>query len=200
MDLSGTTEKIRDTGSEMKIDEKQRKKIQMLTLAFGIAFMPPIWAVLAPYIGVSTGAVALICAGLFVANGNKRENALKIAVGFLLGDLWAVVAVWVMETMQMNPDLELYMTLFVMGGLAVLIGESAPKVIFTPSWLCGWAIGLTIMGPMKIAELGTLPIQIAAAMLVGVLYVGVGVDAFQRALIRKLLSGSLRKGNHDQDD
>lgn len=200
MDLSGTTEKIRDTGSEMKIDEKQRKKIQMLTLAFGIAFMPPIWAVLAPYIGVSTGAVALICAGLFVANGNKRENALKIAVGFLLGDLWAVIAVWVMETMQMNPDLELYMTLFVMGGLAVLIGESAPKVIFTPSWLCGWAIGLTIMGPMKIAELGTLPIQIAAAMLVGVLYVGVGVDAFQRALIRRLLSGSLRKGNHGQDD
>lgn len=200
MDLSGTTEKIRDTGSEMKIDEKQRKKIQMLTLAFGIAFMPPIWAVLAPYIGVSTGAVALICAGLFVANDNKRENALKIAVGFLLGDLWAVIAVWVMETMQMNPDLELYMTLFVMGGLAVLIGESAPKVIFTPSWLCGWAIGLTIMGPMKIAELGTLPIQIAAAMLVGVLYVGVGVDAFQRALIRRLLSGSLRKGNHGQDD
>lgn len=189
MDLSGTTEKIRDTGSEMKIDEKQRKKIQMLTLAFGIAFMPPIWAVLAPYIGVSTGAVALICAGLFVANGNKRENALKIAVGFLLGDLWAVIAVWAMETMQMNPDLELYMTLFVMGGLAVLIGESAPKVIFTPSWLCGWAIGLTIMGPMKIAELGTLPIQIAAAMLVGVLYVGVGVDAFQRALIRKLTKG-----------
>ncbi len=200
MDLSGTTEKIRDTGSEMKIDEKQRKKIHMLTLAFGIAFMPPIWAVLAPYIGVSTGAVALICAGLFVANGNKRENALKIAVGFLLGDLWAVIAVWAMETMQMNPDLELYMTLFVMGGLAVLIGESAPKVIFTPSWLCGWAIGLTIMGPMKIAELGTLPIQIAAAMLVGVFYVGVGVDAFQRALIRRLLSESLRKGDHDQDD
>lgn len=54
------------------MDEKKRKRVNMLTLAFGIAFMPPIWAVLSPYLGVSTGAVALICAGLYVANGNKR--------------------------------------------------------------------------------------------------------------------------------
>ena len=69
------------------MDEKKRKRVNMLTLAFGIAFMPPIWAVLSPYLGVSTGAVALICAGLYVANGNKRKDALKIAVGFLCGDL-----------------------------------------------------------------------------------------------------------------
>ena len=30
------------------MDEKQRKTVNMLTLAFGMAFMPPIWAVLAP--------------------------------------------------------------------------------------------------------------------------------------------------------
>ena len=81
------------------MDEKKRKRVNMLTLAFGIAFMPPIWAVLSPYLGVSTGAVALICAGLYVANGNKRKDALKIAVGFLCGDLWAVLAVWIMETL-----------------------------------------------------------------------------------------------------
>ena len=98
----------------------------MLTLAFGIAFMPPIWAVLSPYLGVSTGAVALICAGLYVANGNKRKDALKIAVGFLCGDLWAVLAVWIMETLPFHPNVELYGTLFVLGGLAVLIrGEPA---------------------------------------------------------------------------
>ena len=168
------------------MDEKKLKTINKLTLALGIALMPPIWAVLSAHIGVTTGAVALICAGLYVANGNKRKDAFKISAGLLLGDLWAVIAVWVMETMPFNPDAELYGTLFVMGGLAVLIGETLPKWIFTPSWLCGWAIGLTIMGPMKVADIGTLPIQIGAAMLAGVIYVGVGVDAFQKFLIKKL--------------
>ncbi|MCF0132247.1 MAG: DUF1097 domain-containing protein [Blautia sp.] len=168
-------------------DEKKVRLVNKLTLALGIALMPPIWAVLSPYIGVTTGAVALICAGLFVANGNQRCNALKIIIGFLLGDLWAVIAVTVMEKMNLNPNVELYMTLFVMGGLAVLIGETFPKWIFTPSWLCGWAIGLTIMGPLTTAEIGTLPIQIGVAMIAGVLYVGIGVDAFQQMLIKKIL-------------
>lgn len=160
------------------------KKIHTLTLALGIAFMPPIWAVLAPYIGVTTGAVALICAGLYVANGNKTQNALKITIGFLLGDFWAVTAIFIMEKLQWNPNVELYLTLFVLGGLAVLIGETFPKIIFTPSWLCGWAIGLTIMGPLTISGLGSLPVQIAAAMIAGVVYVGIGVDAFQKMLIK----------------
>ena len=119
------------------MDAKKEKRIRIGTLAFGIAFMPPIWAVLSPYIGVTTGAVALICAGLYVANGNKRSDAFKIAAGFLCGDVWAVLAVWIMETLQFNPDVELYCTLFILGGFAVLIGENVPKYIFTPSWLCG---------------------------------------------------------------
>ena len=145
------------------MEEKQRKTVNMLTLAFAIAFMPPIWAVLAPFIGVGTGSVALICAGLFVANGNRRQDAVKISIGFLLGDLWAYIAVWVMETLQWNPNVELYATLFILGGLAVIIGETFSGIIFTPSWLCGWAIGLTIMGPMKVNQIGTLPIQLVLA-------------------------------------
>lgn len=176
------------------MEEKQRKKINMLTLAFGIAFMPPIWAVLAPVIGVGTGSVALICAGLFVANGNKRQDTFKICMGFLMGDIWAFTAVWVMETLQWNPNVELYLTLFIMGGLAVIIGETFSRMIFTPAWLCGWAIGLTIMGPMKMDQLGSLPVQIGIAMLVGVIYVGVGVDAFQGMLVRRL---SRRGTGHD---
>lgn len=170
------------------MSEDKMKRINKWTLALGIALLPPIWAVLAPYVGVTTGAVALICAGLYVTNGNKKEDALKIGIAFLLGDLWAVIAIWFMEIMHFHPDAELYITLFVMGGLAVLIGETFHKIIFTPAWLCGWAIGLTIMGPMKIAELGTLPLQIAAAMIAGVVYVGIGVDAFQKMVIKKISS------------
>jgi hypothetical protein len=160
------------------------KKLNMLTLALGIALLPPIWAVLAPHIGVTTGAVALICAGVYVANGNKISDAFKIAAGFLLGDGWAVLAVFLMEKMQFHPDAELYLTLFVLGGLAVLLGETFSKFIFTPAWLCGWAVGLTIMGPLAVADIGTLPIQIGAAMIAGVVYVGIGVDAFQKVLLK----------------
>lgn len=159
------------------------KNINKLTLALGIALFPPLWAVLSPFIGISTGAVALICAGVYVTNGNKVSDALKITLGFLCGDIWAVLALFIMEKLSFNPNAELYGTLFILGGLAVLIGESFPKLIFTPAWLCGWAIGLTIMGPMNIAEIGTLPIQIGAAMIAGVVYVGIGVDAFQKKLI-----------------
>ena len=175
------------------MDEKKIKLINKLTLALGIALLPPIWAVLSPYIGVETGGVALICAGLFVANGNKRSNAVKIAVGFLLGDLWAFIALWLMESLQFDPNVELYCTLFIMGGIAVLIGETFPKYIFTPSWLCGWAIGLTIMGPVAAADIGTLPLQIGAAMLAGVFYVGIGVDVFQKFLVRRLTLNKKQK-------
>ena len=109
------------------MEEKREKRIRMLTLAFGIALMPPIWAVLSPYMGISTGAVALICAGLYVANGNQRKDALKITVGFLCGDVWAVLAVWIMEAMPFHPNVELYCTLFVLihlrAVLAVRLGH-----------------------------------------------------------------------------
>lgn len=59
-----------------------RKKKEILTLSMGIALLPPLWAVLAPYIGIKTGAVALICAGLYVTNGNKQKDGLKIMFGF----------------------------------------------------------------------------------------------------------------------
>lgn len=160
------------------------KKLNILTLAVGIALLPPVWAVLSSCIGITTGAVALICAGVYVTNGNKIKDAFKITVGFLCGDCWAVLAVFIMEKLGWNPSLEVFLTLCVLGGIAVLIGENLPRIIFTPSWLCGWAIGLTIMGPLKIAELGTLPFQIGAAMIVGVVYVGIGVDAFQKLLIK----------------
>lgn len=160
------------------------RKLNIVTLAFGIALLPPLWAVLAPYAGITTGAVALICAGLYVTNGNKIADAFKITMGFLCGDIWAVVAIYIMEKLPFNPDVELYLTLFVLGALAVIIGENLSKYIFTPSWLCGWAIGLTVMGPLTLSELGTLPIQIAVAMIAGVVYVGIGVDFFQKKLIQ----------------
>lgn len=158
--------------------------INILTLALGIALLPPLWAVLSPHIGVSTGAVALICAGLYVANGNKVQDGVRISIGFLCGDFWAYCALKIMDVMNLSPDVELFITLFVLGGAAVIIGCIFSRWIYLPAWLCGWAIGLTIMAPVGMGKLNSLPIQIGAAMLAGVWYVGAGVDKFQKLLIK----------------
>ena len=155
---------------------------ETLTLALCIALFPPLWAVLAPFIGVQTGAVALICAGVYVAAGNDRRKALPMSLGFLAGDLWAVLALWIMETLSWNESLELFLTLCVMGGAAVLIASALPKLFFCPAWLCGWAIGLTVLAPIGLESIGSYPVQIAVAMLVGVWYVGVFLDAVHARL------------------
>lgn len=165
---------------------KRRITTDAWTLAFSIAFFPPIWAVLAPHINVRTGAVALICAGLYAANGNKRSQAFSTMVGFLLGDLWAVLALLLMEALPLPGDLELFVTLFLFGGLAVLISALAPKYIFCPAWLCGWAIGLTILSPAGVKEMGTLPVEIGVAMIAGIWYVGVFADMVQKKLVSYL--------------
>ena len=157
---------------------------ETLTLALLIALLPPLWAVLAPTLGVQTGAVALICAGVYVAAGNDRKKALPMSLGFLAGDAWAVAALWVMELLPFGGNGNLFVTLCLMGALAVLIASALPRVFFLPAWLCGWAIGLTVMGPMELKLLGTTPLQIAAAMLVGVWYVGVALDAVHRKIRR----------------
>lgn len=162
---------------------EKTKWIHIVTLALGIALLPPLWAVLAPYIGITTGAVALICAGVYVSNGNKIEDGLKISIGFLCGDIWAFTALKIMDIININANVELFTTLFILGALAVVIASMLPKIIFLPSWLCGWAIGLTIMAPVGLEKIGTLPIQIGVAMLVGVWYVGAGVDKFQKILL-----------------
>ena len=162
-------------------------KKEVWILAFCIALFPPIWAVLAPHFGVTTGAVALICAGLYVTNGNKSEDALKISLGFLMGDIWAVLALAIMDYLPFNPELELFITLFILGGLGVLISAVLEKWIFTPALLCGWAVGLTILAPVGYGNLGTLPIQIGAAMLAGIWYVGLLVYKIQK-IMGKLLN------------
>ncbi|MDF2872549.1 MAG: putative rane protein [Anaerocolumna sp.] len=168
------------------------KRINLLTLALGIALLPPIWAVISPYLGITTGAVALICAGVYVTNGNKRSDGLSISVGFLCGDIWAVTALAIMKQMKFNEDLELFLTLFLLGAVAVIIANLMPRFIFLPAWLCGWAIGLTIMAPAE--NIGTLPYQIGAAMLVGVWYVGAGVDIFQKLVSGWILKKSDKEG------
>lgn len=154
------------------------------SLALCIAILPPIWAVLAPYLSVDVGAVALICAGLYVANGNKLMDAPKITIGFLLGNLWGWLAVNAMQNSSWNADVTTFMTLFLLGGAAVIIAAMGSEMIHCPSWLCGWAITLTVLSPLEQGLQGSYAIQIAVAMAVGVWYVGAFLNAVQQCILR----------------
>ena len=164
---------------------KNKLNRENLTLALCIALFPPIWAVLSPHFGVTVGAVALICAGVYAAAGNRTELALPMSLGFLAGDCWAILALYLMAWLPLGESGSVFVTLFVMGGLAVLIASLLPKVFYCPSWLCGWAIGLTVMGPLGPGRLGSMPLQIGAAMLAGVWYVGVAVEWIHQKLCGK---------------
>lgn len=167
------------------------KKKEQLVLALAIGVLPPLWAAAAPYLGIKTGAVALICAGLYSTNGNRFEDGLKITAGFWLGDLWAVLSLLIMEAVNWNETLELFVTLAALGALAVAAASILEQFVFLPSWLCGWAIGLSLMSFKDLLADKTLPLQIGIAMAVGVWYVGCGVDYVTKILLRR----KLKRGN-----
>ena len=119
-----------------------------------------------------------------MAGRGTVKDGLKTMIGFWCGDFWAVLALRVMSTLSWNENVELYMTLAVFGFLAVIIASLLDQYIYLPAWLSGWAIGLSLMSPELLRADKTLPLQIAAAMAVGVWYVGVGVNLFVKVLTK----------------
>ena len=158
------------------------KKREVITLALLIAVMPPLWAVLSPYMGISVGPVALICAGIYATNGNKFEDAHKIALGYLAGDIWALIVNQIMAHTPLNPDLTLFLSLAVFGFILVIISSRFANIIHMPSWLTGWAIGMLAMNLDTSTPVLSLTVQIGAAMLAGVYYVGALLDKVHRLL------------------
>ena len=155
---------------------------ETLTLALLIAVMPPAWAVISPYLGNTVGPVALICAGIYATNGNKFKDAHKIALGYLAGDIWALIAFEIMAHTPINPDMTLFLTLAVFGFILVVISNKFSNIIHMPSWLTGWAIGMLTMNLDKTTPIMSLSVQIAVAMLIGVYYVGALLDKVHRIL------------------
>ena len=160
------------------------KKKEILTLALLIAIMPPAWAVLSPYLGNTVGPIALICAGIYGTNGNKFKDAHKIALGYLTGDIWALIAFEIMAHTPINPDITLFLTLAVFGFILVVISARFENIIHMPSWLTGWAIGMLTMNLDTNTPVLSLTVQIAVAMLVGVYYVGALLDKVHKLLNR----------------
>ncbi len=159
-------------------------KKEILTLALLIAVMPPAWAVISPYVGISVGPVALICAGIYATNGNKFRDAHKIALGYLAGDIWALLVTLIMAHTPLNADFTLFLALAVFGFILVIISARFENIVHMPSWLTGWAIGMLTMNLDTSTPIMSLTVQIGVAMLAGVYYVGALLDKVHRILNR----------------
>ncbi|MCR4781669.1 MAG: DUF1097 domain-containing protein [Lachnospiraceae bacterium] len=163
---------------------KKKEVLSIIVLGFLIGFLPTVWSLLADNFGIKTATVALICAGIYATNGNDLKSAPKILLGFFLGDLWSVITVCSMSGLPISSPLKNFLIFVVLGIVGVMLCTIFSKVLFLPALLVGWAIGLTYYGAPG-SEMGTLPFQIALAMAVGVVYVGIGVDFLHKLIIRK---------------
>lgn len=104
-----------------------------------------------------------------------HKNKWRELFGMWLGIPWGMMAV-TFPGLTGWPKTTLFVTLFVLGALAVLI-SGMPGIrnwVDTAAWLTGWAISILILslngGP---AKFGTMPLQITGAMLAGIFIVGV---------------------------
>lgn len=162
----------------------RRKKKETLTLALLIGILPPLWAVASPYLGNRFGPIALICAGIYVTNGNIYADAHRIAAGYIAGDIWALIAALLLDASPFSDDVSLFIVLFVLGFAAVMTAGYLPKIFFLPSWLAGWAIGMLTNNLYTGGSLYGTAVQIGIAMLVGVYYVGALLDHMYRLINR----------------
>lgn len=169
-------------GKKLNRDTGKGKYKEVLTLALLVGILPPTWAIISPYIGIHVGPIALIAAGIYGANGNKFKDSFKIAVGYIAGDIWSLIAMTVMRKTSINSIFTLWMTLFVLGFIAVIISAKFPKYVYLPSWLAGWAIAMLSMNLDTSTPIIRMTIEIAVAMLVGVYYVGALTDKIHKVV------------------
>ena len=88
----------------------------------------------------------------------------------------------VMRKTPINSIFTLWMTLFVLGFIAVIISAKFPKYVYLPSWLAGWAIAMLSMNLDTSTPIIRMTIEIAVAMLVGVYYVGALTDKIHKVV------------------
>lgn len=161
-----------------------KKSTNIAVMALLIAIIASLWASLSSYLGLLTAPGALICAGIFVANGSVIANAPKITFGFLAGIVWSYVVVKVLGALEaaltLDPHVILFLTLFVFAFVAVIISCYLNKIFDLASWLSGWALALTIMLSPGTISLETWLLHLAIAVVCGVWLIGVLITVLHK--------------------
>lgn len=157
-----------------------------IPLAVGVAFLPPLWAVLSELLGISFGWAALACGSVYVSAGSRIKNAGTISGGFFMGAVWGLLATKILQTDILPHRILLFVTLCIMGAACVILGVTVLyKVVYIPAWLGGWAVALGVFSASE-ESLGAAFVKLTVAMLSGVWYIGVFNGIFQKNISEKI--------------
>lgn len=146
---------------------------------------PPIWAGLTHFFGIETGAVALVAIGVYIAAGNKRELASKVTFGLLLGIPWAIIGKLIIEANILPVVFSIVVQASILGASAVIIGSLLHSYLHPAALLAGWGLNAIVFEHTAFSELGTLPLQSAFAIIVGVYVFGVGIGKIEHYLMNR---------------
>lgn len=152
-----------------------------LANALAVALLPPIWACLASALGLTTGAVALICAGLVQI---PEERPPHLIVGLLMGVLWGNLVLLFLTTIPTAYQLIGQFSILFCLGFLVVIGHHLWYGFSIVGWLTGWAITLQILSGSPRTSWLLTSVEIALAMLVGIIYIGLGVPYLTKRLTK----------------
>lgn len=171
-----------------------KKKLEVLTLAFCVGLIPSLWASFHSLINVNLFWPGLAAAAIYVAAGAQVKNAPKICIGQVLGTLWGVILLYSINfsiVHHYNVAVIAFAASFILGVMAVLITHAGIQLLsHLPSLLCGWAISAGVLGEIPLAKWGFVPVDIILSLLCGVLLVGCVISLFHGTLMKTLVKES----------
>lgn len=169
-----------------------QEKSSWLPTAISVALLPPLWAVFSASIGIRFGWCALAGAGVYAAAGGKRELAMPISGGFLLGSFWGLAASALIGSNILPHTVLVFGTLCILGFAAVYLSLThLRKWTCLPAWLGSWALSIGVMdsGEPRLLIL----LKLALTLMAGVWYVGVFSDWVAGRIRNWLLGKEPRK-------
>lgn len=141
-----------------------------------ISLLPAIWSVVAGLVGITVPAVAMISATLFVIVVKTTKDAVMMSVGFVLGVISAVLSFMIIGSLPLPIMVAVPIVMIVMVALVIIIQSFIPMVADLFSWLCGFAVAMTVMNLVPPEQMMGTAVQLIVSMLAGIWWIGfVGV-------------------------
>ena len=168
---------------------KKSNIIKMLLLALSVSIFVPIWGTFHSYIEINSAWVAFVSAAVFFAAGHNIREAVKVSLSHILGMFWGLAVLYIVDAslLNVNAILYMFMILAIFGFGSVVITNIGIRLIsHTPSLFAGWAVAFAVFGGMPISEWKDSCLDVGAALVIGVLFVGVGISQFQMFLMKVL--------------
>jgi len=167
----------------------KRNTLKILFLALSVGIFVPIWGTFHNQIGVERGWIAFVSAAIFFAAGHKLKDIGNVIMTHLVGIIWGVASLMLLNSSTVKDGNTVLMSFLILSGFgvsSVLVTNIGIKFIsHTPSLFSGWAIAFAILGgTINTDKWSVICIDAAIAIVIGVIFIGVGISQLQHLLIK----------------